>query len=113
MMERRTKRSADRDEALQLLVESVADRSGARALVLMNEAGRIVAGMGMPDDVMTLARTAREGAWGSLAGASPCTARAMATPEGMIYLAALGNCVAGVGDAVHAVQRILASTLPS
>jgi hypothetical protein len=113
MTERRTKRSELREEALQMLVESVADRNGARALVLMNEAGRIVAGIGMPNDVMTLARTARQGAWGSLSASSACTARALATTEGMVYLAALGSCVSGVGEAVHAVQRIMATTSPS
>jgi hypothetical protein len=38
MMDRRFKRSTDRTEALQFLVESVADRAGAPALVLVDEA---------------------------------------------------------------------------
>ena len=62
-IDRRTKRSADPTEALQYLVETVADRSGARALVLVDDDGHIVAGMGMPDDIVGLARATREVAW--------------------------------------------------
>jgi hypothetical protein len=125
MDERRIKRSADRDEALQYLVETVADRSGVRALVLVDDLGRIVAGMGVPNDLSGLARAARDVAWGraSLAqvdaigavarSGSDVTARSVATRDGMLYFAALGDRVAGVGDAVRAVQRILCETAPS
>ena len=117
MNERRSKRSADRTEALQFLVESVADRSGAPALVLVDDAGRIVAGMGMPDEVVGLARTARDIAWGKATAAQvdramrgrDVTARSVATPGGMLYFAALGERMSGLGDASHAVRRILAS----
>jgi hypothetical protein len=115
MIDRRTKRSASPDEALQFLVESVADRSAARALVLTDDAGRIVAGTGMPDDVVGLARAARDVAWGrasasdvdAFTGGSDVTARPVATRDGMLYFAALGDRMAGVGDAVRAVRRIL------
>jgi hypothetical protein len=115
MNDRRTKRSADRGEALQFLVESVADRSGVRALVLVDGAGRILAGMGMPADVAGLARTASDVAWrrASVAqvdeatGGGDVTARAVTTHEGMLYFAALGERMSGLGDATHAVRRIL------
>jgi hypothetical protein len=115
MIERRTKRSAERDEALQFLVEAVADRSDVPALVLVDDAGRIVAGMGMPKDVVGLARTAREVAWGyatavdidTATGGRDVTTRSVATRDGTLYFAALGDRVASVGDAVRAVQRIL------
>ena len=121
MLERRNKRSADRVEALQYLVEAVADRSGVRALVLVDDFGRIVAGMGIPRDVAGLAVTARAVAWrraadidlDSLTRGSDVTARPVATREGMLYFAAMGDRVAGVGDAVRAVQRILDETIPS
>ncbi|HEY8040208.1 MAG TPA: hypothetical protein VIF15_10470 [Polyangiaceae bacterium] len=111
------KRSADRDEALQFLVESVADRSGVRALVLVDDGGRIVAGMGMPDEVVGLVRTARDVAWGraspsqidSATRGRDVTARPVATREGMLYFAALGDRMTGLGDAVRAVHRILAA----
>jgi hypothetical protein len=115
MNDRRIKRSADRQEALQYLVESVADRSGVRALVLLDDAGRIVAGTGMPDEVVGLVQTARDVAWGRATArevdaatrGGDVTARPVATRDGMLYFAALGDRMSGLGDAVHAVHRIL------
>jgi hypothetical protein len=114
MIERRMKRSTERNEALQYLVETVADRSGVKALVLVDDSGAIMAGMGIPTDVAGLARTARDVAWrrASLADVDAATrgqdvtARTVATPDGLVYFAAIGGGVAGVGDAVRAVQRI-------
>jgi hypothetical protein len=121
MLERRSKRSRERVEALQYLVESVADRSGVRAMVLVDDWGRIMAGMGVPRDVAGLAVTARAVAWkrataddvDAVTAGADVTARPVATDEGMLYFAALGDRVAGVGDAVKAVRRILSETLPS
>jgi hypothetical protein len=115
MMDRRSKRSAERTEALQFLVEAVADRSDVPALILVDDSGRIVAGMGMPKDVIGLARTARDVAWGhataadvdAATGGRDVTTRSVATREGMLYFAAMGDRVSAVGDAVRAVQRIL------
>jgi hypothetical protein len=116
MMERRCKRSTVRNEALQYLVEGLADRSGAPALVLVDDAGQIVAGTGMPVEVACLARTARDVAWrrppppdiDMSAKGRDLTARTVATREGLVYFAAFGNGMSGVGDAVRAVQRIFA-----
>jgi hypothetical protein len=116
MNERRTKRSVNREEALQYLVETVADRSGVQALVLADDAGRIVAGMGKATELRGLATAARDVAWGRASVAQvdravrggDITARSVATRDGMLYFAAMGDRVAGVGDAVRAVQRILA-----
>ena len=121
MLDRRNKRSSERTEALQYLIEAIADRSGVRALVLVDDFGRIVAGMGIPRDVAGLAVTARAVAWRRaseidldlLTRGSDVTARPVATREGMLYFAALGDRLQGVGDAVRAVHRILAETLPS
>ena len=121
MLDRRSKRSNARVEALQFLIESVADRSGVRALVLVDDFGRIVAGMGVPRDIAGLAVTARAVAWmrasevdlDQLTRGSDVTARPVATREGMLYFAALGDRVAGIGDAVKSVHRILAETMPS
>jgi hypothetical protein len=120
MYERRSKRSSERVEALQYLVETVADRSGVQALVLVDDDGRIMAGMGVPRDVVGLVRTARDVASGTAsaedvdraARGADVTARPVATPEGTLYFAAIGDRVAGVGDAVRAVQRIYSETLP-
>jgi hypothetical protein len=117
MIDRRMKRSAHREEALQYLVESVADRSGVRALVLLDDAGRIVAGTGMPDEIVGLLETARDVAWRRASATSvdaatrggDVTARPVATRDGMLYFAALGDHMTGLGDAVRAVHRILAA----
>jgi hypothetical protein len=115
MNDRRMKRSTERTEALQFLVEALADRSGARALVLLDDTGRIVAGTGMPLEVVSLARAARDVAWrratpDMLASMThDVTARPVATREGMLYFAALSEQMTGLGDAVRAVQRILAA----
>jgi hypothetical protein len=115
MNDRRMKRSTQRDEALQYLIESVADRSGARALVLLDDAGRIVAGTGMPKEIASLVSTARDVAWRRASPATlesmthDVTARPVATRDGMFYFAAISERMTGLGDAVRAVQRILAA----
>jgi hypothetical protein len=117
MTERRVKRSSDRSEALQFLVETVADRSKARALVLVDDAGSIVAGVGYPKELPGLARVASDVARGrasfaDIASAHPdadVTARSVAMDTGRYYLAAIGDRVCGVGDAVRAVRRICAA----
>jgi hypothetical protein len=119
MMDRRIKRSTERTEALQYLVETVADRSGLRAVALVDDAGRIVAGLGMPTELTGLARTARDVAWRRASTADvdkatrgqDVTARTVATDDGLLYFAALGGGMNRVGDAVRAVQRILVETL--
>jgi len=115
MTERRTKRSRVRGEALQFLVEALADRSHVPALVLLDDAGRIVAGMGTPDDVVGLVRGTRDIAWhratavdiDAATGGRDVTTRSVTTRNGVMRLAALGDRVTAVGDAVRAVQRIL------
>ena len=114
MQERRTKRSDDRREALQYLVETVADRSEVRALVLMDDYGRIVAGMGMPWDLVGLSRLARPVARrepcvdvGDVARTSDVTSRAFAVGGATLYFAALGDRIRGLGDAMRGVERII------
>jgi hypothetical protein len=118
MFERRMKRSAERLEALQYLVETVADRGTLQALVLADDCGRIVAGMGPRSDLRSLAKTAGQLATGSFTGADVAsvgghfdvTARSIATKDGPFYFGAIGDRVAGIGDAVRAVQRIVLQT---
>jgi hypothetical protein len=118
MIERRLKRSAERAEALQYLVETVADRSGVQALVLVDDGGKIVAGTGMPGDLTGLARAAPDVAWrrASVSAVDAVTrgrdvaARTVPTRDGLVYFAALGGGMSGVGDAVRAIQRIFGET---
>lgn len=116
MDERRTKRSGDRTEALQYLVEATYDRNDVRALALVDDVGRLVAGVGMPRDLVGLAQLARP-----IARRQPCvdvgdvtrttdvTSRAIFADGRRMYFAALGDRIQGVGNAVRGVQRILAS----
>jgi hypothetical protein len=112
MLERRTKRSESRDEALQYLVEAVADRSDVEAVVLVDDAGRIVAGTGMPIEVRDLARIARPVARGDrdvlsrVAEGSDVLARSVDIGDATLYLAALGTHVRKMTDAARAIARI-------
>ena len=113
-MERRTKRSEDRQEALQYLVEALADRSEVEAVALVNDEGRIVAGMGMPNAVRGLAKIAApvvrgEGSdfYESATSGTDFFGRRIALESGPLYLAALGKRVRKMHEAVYAVTRIL------
>ena len=113
-MERRTKRSEDREEALQYLVEALADRSEVEAVALLNEQGRIVAGMGMPKAVRDLAEIAlpmmRGGGSDLFESATEGTdffGREIQLESGTLYLTALGSRVRKMHEAVYAVTRIL------
>lgn len=113
-MERRTKRSEDRDEALQYLVEALADRSEVEAVALVNDEGRIVAGMGMPNSVRGLAKIAAPMLRGdgselfeSATEGTDFFGRRIPLETGTLYLAALGSRVRKMHEAVYAVTRIL------
>ena len=113
-MERRTKRSEDREEALQYLVEALADRSEVQAVALLNEQGRIVAGMGMPKAVRDLAEialpTMRGGGSDQFESATEGTdffGREIQLESGTLYLTALGSRVRKMHEAVYAITRIL------
>jgi hypothetical protein len=113
-MDRRTKRSKDRDEALQYLVEALADRSETDAVVLVNDQGRIVAGTGMHKELRGLAKIALpvmrgEGCedFESETRGTDFFGREIRLPSGPLYLAALGTRVRKMHEAVYAVTRIL------
>jgi len=116
-MDRRIKRSQDREEALQYLVEALADRSQVEAVLLVNDEGRIVAGMGMPREVRQLAQIAIPAVRGEeseLFEAATCDTdffgREIPVPDGSLYLVALGTRVCKMHEAVYAVNRILEET---
>ena len=116
--ERRSKRSDDRWEALQYLVEALADRSEAKAVVLIDESGRIMAGMGMAKDIVGLAKLARPVCRGevcaeleAVTAGTDLFARVVPVvqrgSEKTIYLAALGTKLRKMNDAVVGITRIL------
>ena len=114
MNERRTKRSRVADEALQYLVEAIADRSDVRAVALVDGGGRIVAGCGLPRDLVGLAKLAGPVA---RAQSSACFedvtrgtdyfARDVSAGRGTMYLTALGTRVRRMRDAALAIARIV------
>lgn len=116
MIERRSKRSHDPEEALQYLMEAVHDRSEVRAIALVDGIGKIVAGTGTARDLAALSWIA-----GPVSRGEPCIdlghvtadtdvlARAVHAGGRTLYLAALGERVRRMPDAARAVERILAS----
>jgi len=116
-MDRRIKRSQDREEALQYLIESLADRSQVEAVLLVNDEGRIVAGMGMPRAVRQLAEIAVPAVRGiesdlfeSATRDTDFFGREIPVDEGSLYLVALGTRVCKMHQAVYGVTRILEQT---
>ena len=113
-MDRRTKRSQDREEALQYLIEALADRSQVEAVLLVNDEGRIVAGMGMPHEVRQLAKIAIPAVRGeetehfeSATRDTDFFGREIPVDDGSLYLVALGTRVRKMHQAVYGVTRIL------
>lgn len=116
-MDRRTKRSHDREEALQYLVEALADRSQVEAILLLNDAGRIVAGMGMMKPVQMLAQIGLPALRGeesdlfeTATSDTDFFGREIPTEEGPLYLVALGSRISKMHEAVYGVTRILSES---
>ena len=115
-MERRTKRSDDQYEALQYLVEALANRSEVDAVALVTDDGKIVAGMGTPKAVRSLAKIAAPTVRGegsalfeSETEGTDFFGRKIQLRSGPLYLAALGSRLCRMHEAVYAVTRILES----
>src|SRR5262249_49012289 len=112
--ERRAKRSEQRDEALQFLVEAVADRSDVRAVAVIDDRDRIMAGTGMPHELTGLAKVASRVAHGEACAELDDVTKetdlllcGFAAEGKRLYLAALGTRVNKMPDAVRAIRRIL------
>jgi hypothetical protein len=116
-MDRRIKRSQDREEALQYLIEALADRSQVEAVLLVNDEGRIVAGMGMPREVRQLAQIAISAVRGdeselfeTATRDTDFFGREIPVEDGSLYLVALGTRIAKMHQTVYGVTRILEET---
>jgi hypothetical protein len=112
--DRRRKRSNNWQEALQHLVESLFDRSDARAVALIDTKGRVIAGTGTWNDLRGLAiitpPLARGEACAEFERATDGTdyfSRCIGVPSGTVYLAALGTRLGRLHEAVTGVFRIL------
>ena len=120
MTNARTKRSENRGEALQYLVEAVLDRSDARSAAIVATVDgqpRIVAGAGAPRDLAGLARVAGPVARGeqcaeleAITEGTDLLTRAVLAGDETYYLAAIGTRVRKMTDAARAIGRIVATT---
>ena len=113
MNDRRVKRSQDRDEALQYLIEAVADRSEVHAVALVDDNGHIVAGCGMPSDLAGLAKLAgpvtraqSSACFEEVTQGTDYFARGVHARGKTLYLSALGSRVRRMNDAAAAIARI-------
>ena len=113
-MERRVKRSAQPEEAIQFLLESLADRSEARAVALVNGKKRVLAAAGRPWDIADLREVAEPVARGEechaiekLDRSTDVFSRPVVVGASTVYLAAMGTRMRRFGDAAIAVARIV------
>jgi hypothetical protein len=116
MFEQRTKRSEVREEALQYLIEAVLDRSEVRCAAIIDPGRRVVAGAGLPGDLVELAKVAQTVARGGVEGLEACLdaeddviAREITVKGGTLVLAAFGRRVRKMPAAVNAITRICAA----
>jgi hypothetical protein len=119
-MERRTRRSSDRLQALQHLVEAVARRSEVEAVALVNETGRVVAGVGDAQRLESLGSLAMPMARGEFCAdfeaatdGTDFFTREIELAQGSLFLAALGTRVRKMSDAAKAVARICGPAWPA
>jgi hypothetical protein len=115
-IDKRTKRSEVREEALQYLVEAVLDRSEVRCAAIIDSRRRVIAGAGKPGDLMELAKVALtvarggvEGLEASLDADDDVIAREVLVQGETLVIAAFGTRVRRMPSAVHAIARICAA----
>jgi hypothetical protein len=120
IMERRIKRSQQPEEAIQLLLESLADRSEARAVALVNTNKRVLAAAGQPWDIADLREVAEPVARGEesraiekLDKATDVFSRPVTVGASTVYLAAMGTRMRRFGEAAIAVARIVQQRVPA
>ena len=113
MIDRRNKRSTQKKEAFQYLLEAVHDRSEVEAVALVDTRGNIVAGTGLPRDLEGIARVAGPVARGEecvefdvVTATSDLFLRSIEAGGEWLYLVALGSRVRKMNDAAMAITRI-------
>ena len=108
MVDLRTKRSADRDEAIRHLLDAVSMAHAGRGIALVDEHGRMLAGSGSPHEMWAAAR----GAWrGDESEGEGFLRTRVAEAEEPLCLAAFGIEPGGPGlhRAALGVARIMRS----
>jgi hypothetical protein len=116
MIERRHRRSDSKDLALSFLLESVMARSDVSAIAIVDARGFVMAGRGTDQELVILGTVAAPVAAGivsrtceRLTEGTDVISKKMSCPGGPLYLAALGNRVRRMNDAVCGALRILAA----
>ncbi len=114
MNERRRKRSGEKDEALRLLLAAVKGRSDVSSIAVVDARGLVISGMGTPQELAILGAVAEPVAGGTLSdlcerltAGTDVMAKALKSPRGTMYLAALGTRVGRMHEAARGIERIL------
>jgi hypothetical protein len=114
MQDRRRRRSERKDEALQLLLESVRTRSKVSSVAVVDRRGLVIAGTGPEYELLVLGLVAAPAASGELDEASErltagtdVVSCPLKVGTRKMYLAALGERVARMPEAARGVSRIL------
>ena len=112
--ERRTRRSGIKDEALRLLLTAVKARSEVSSIAVVDARGIVISGMGTARELAILGAVAQPIAGGKindlcerLTVGTDVMSKAVRSPRGTMYLAALGNRVGRMHEAALGVERIL------
>ena len=112
--ERRRRRSGIKDEALRLLLTAVKQRSEVTSIAIIDSRGLVISGMGTARELAILGEVAKPIAAGKvtdlcerLTAGTDVIAKAVQSPSGTMYLAALGNRVGRMTDAARSIERIL------
>jgi hypothetical protein len=113
--ERRRKRSGIKDEALRLLLAAVKERSDVTSIAIVDARGLVISGMGTAQELAILGAVAEPIAGGTisdlcerLTAGTDVLSKAVQSPRGTMYLAALGTRVGRMHEAARGIERILA-----
>jgi hypothetical protein len=114
MQERRKRRSSSKLEALRLLLEAVRERSEISAIAIIDGRGMVLEGTGPEHDLLVLGLVAKPAAAGPfdamcehMTEGTDVVSCPLELGERRLYLAALGQRVARMPEAVRGVSRIL------
>lgn len=112
--ERRRRRSSSTNEALRLLLVAVKERSDVTSIAVVDARGIVVSGMGSERELAILGAVAEPISAGNvtavcerLTEGTDVLSKAVASPGGTMYLAALGSRVGRMHEAARGVERIL------
>ena len=114
MNERRRTRSAQKDEALSLLLAAVKSRSDVSSIAIVDGRGNVISGMGTPQELAILGAIAQPVAGGTvddlcqrLTQGTDVLSTPVNAKGGALYLAALGSRVGRMHEAAAGIERIL------